>query len=270
MAMDHVSLLQNRVRTDDLLMGYFAMPSWTPAMGAQLVCGIQPVPNCTDIPKSGCQLSDPQSAATLRQLDWAGKVLARWFAEQQDDDETAEPPQKIAPMDFVIWCSESYENVGAPFRPEWLDYIFSFFSAPSKSSPPVAKTAHMLKRALKLEEFASVVSDRVNYVDVGNSTTHKNFRERILALSDKGRIRSVIATEIAMAMDKANNPYSVGEIWTLLCQRAKSNESNLLKPMDPDGFKVPRSEDAWVPYKRSALEKTLARLKKLLSDKNPN
>jgi hypothetical protein len=71
-----VEKLKVSERINALVINFGTRPTWTPAEGAMLVCGIRPPSHgARTIPKSAMQLIDEVIPATQSQLLRAGKVL---------------------------------------------------------------------------------------------------------------------------------------------------------------------------------------------------
>lgn len=258
--------LDERVRINRVLTCYLLMDSWTPAMGAQLICGLQPVPDCTGIPVSACLLKTPNLPATNWQVNHAKRVLTRFIEEWQEDD--VDVPSKISPTDFITWSEDSYINVGGSNRPEWLDYILTLCHSPSGSAPPAPAPAPfgLPEHALGLEHAVSVIAAHSTSQKSTSATTSQSFQARVVKLVEKGKIKSSIAVVIARAMDEAKTPYLVGEIWARLCEFAEKKEEPTLKYKEPMAFEVQYGGKRWNPYTKEALSAQLGRIKAALKD----
>lgn len=256
--------LEERVRINRLLKGYLSMESLTPAMWAQLLCGVQPVPGCTDIPAAACQLKTPTLPATRNQLHNARKVLEQFIEEWQEDD--VELPHTLSSGELILWSMESYSHVAGPHKPEWLEYILTLCQISSHSSPPVPAPFGLAEHALELESVVSTVTARSTPQDSTSAGNRPSFHARIIELMGTGKVKSTIAGVIGLAMDQAQSPFSVGEIWARLCKMAEEGQEPALKYTGPMAFKVPYGNDGWRPYTKATLGAFLRRVRLTLKE----
>jgi hypothetical protein len=259
--------LDERARLNALLMKFFTMPLWTPAMGAQLVCGIQPVPNCDKIPDSACQLKNPQQPATPYQLHRARRVLERWVEdlEDEDDDEPPPLPSHLTPTEFVTWCEDSYDGSGPQFRPEWLDFTLTFFRGRSEWEPPMLAPIELVERALDLERVVAVRDAESSPDELASEPRRRSFRKLVLELDAVGKVKSPIAVQIGTAMDRAASPFKATVIWGLLCKVAREGKDQTLRATGDMSFEVPHGE-GMRPYSMPRLSQYLRRLREVLGE----
>ena len=89
------------------MLKYLKLESWTPAMGALLICGIQAPINCNAIPDKCTGLDNKPLSANHSRLRKARSILEDWNAQNS-------PPLTVSPFDFVIWSHEEQINT------DWL------------------------------------------------------------------------------------------------------------------------------------------------------
>lgn len=93
------------------LLDYLHMPSWTPAMGVLLVCGIEPPPDCIDIPDGGIGLDEKPLHPSNDRFNEARRLYRDW---QEWNAEQDNPTITFDPVLFFHWCMD--ENVNT----EWF------------------------------------------------------------------------------------------------------------------------------------------------------
>lgn len=86
------------------ILSYLEMPTWTPAMGVLLACGIAPEANCTEIPVEGMGLDEKPIGPASPQLMKARHLLEDWYDWVADE---VEPITEMAPGRFLYWCQDS-------------------------------------------------------------------------------------------------------------------------------------------------------------------
>lgn len=86
------------------ILGYLQMPTWTPAMGVLIVCGIAPEAHCTEIPFEGIGLDDKPIQPASAQLMKARHLLEDWYEWVADEQE---PLTEMPPGRFLYWCQDS-------------------------------------------------------------------------------------------------------------------------------------------------------------------
>jgi predicted DNA-binding transcriptional regulator AlpA len=100
-------LITNGTKINSIITKYLSMTTWTPAMGAMLVCGIQAPLSCNEIPNKGMGLDDKTINSSNARFRKARSILEDW------NDQNARPPT-ISPLDFLIWSQEEQINT------DWL------------------------------------------------------------------------------------------------------------------------------------------------------
>jgi hypothetical protein len=148
--------IENRRRVNETLEAFYAMPSWTPAMGSMLLSGALPLAGCTEIPETANALENPTISARPWVMGRARQVLERWLEhcrDVADDDAEAPFPATVAPFDFLYWCSEEYADWPDSMRPPWLRYWTSFAGFDKYSQVPGPAPADLVARAAALETF---------------------------------------------------------------------------------------------------------------------
>jgi prophage regulatory protein len=93
------------------LLGYLRMKTWTPAMAAMLISGIEPQEECTEIPKDGIGLDGKQLLPNDQRFRDAHRILKDFRYGDEDEDE---PNLVVEPHIFLNWCMEEKINS------EWL------------------------------------------------------------------------------------------------------------------------------------------------------
>lgn len=98
-------------KINDRLLAFLQMKTWTPAMAALLISGIEPPLNCNEIPDGGIGLDEEPLHGSNNRFNEARRILdewRNWMAEQEDR------PPDIEPIRFFNWCMEEDINT------EWL------------------------------------------------------------------------------------------------------------------------------------------------------
>lgn len=90
-------------RINARLLQYVRLKSWTPAMGALLISGIEAPMDCIDIPVSGIGLDEIALDAGHERLRKARSILDEWQLWPTDANKLS---LAIEPSDFLIWCVE--------------------------------------------------------------------------------------------------------------------------------------------------------------------
>ena len=90
-------------RINARLLQYVRLKSWTPAMGALLISGIEAPPDCIDIPVSGIGLDEKALDAGHERFHKARSILDEWQLWPTDANKLS---LAIEPSDFLIWCVE--------------------------------------------------------------------------------------------------------------------------------------------------------------------
>jgi len=108
------------------ILGYLQMPTWTPAMGVLIVCGIAPEANCTTIPSEGIGLDDKPTPPASAQLMKARHLLEDWHEWVADEEE---PLTEMPPGRFLYWCQES--NIDT----DWLRLCLELWGFRDETKP---------------------------------------------------------------------------------------------------------------------------------------
>ena len=98
-------------RINARLLRYARLKSWTPAMGALLISGIEPPLDSIDIPSSGIGLDELALPAGHERFHKARDILSEWHLWR---DDAGDQSLEIEPSDFLIWCVE--KNINS----EWM------------------------------------------------------------------------------------------------------------------------------------------------------
>lgn len=252
-------------RVNAVLEKFFQLPTWTPAMGAMLISGVLPGPASTDIPDVASQLKNPALPASDKQLRQARDALRSWVQDHSDeDDETVQVPSQTSPLEYLIWCEESYGSTPNSMRPSWLNYFLALIQSPLKDGAPHPAPVHLVARALELERFAAVVRDTRNshaateapspapeIFQVAAQTVRKN------VVTKPGKANP-IEREISIAQAESNDPFDALEVWACLSKMAKTGRYPKLVPLGDGRFQVPTGKGLRV-YTVDALRKFIGK-----------
>ena len=94
-------------RINARLLHYTQLKSWTPAMGALLISGIEPPQDCIKISSGGIGLDERALHAGHERFHKARDILCEWH---QGPDDAGNQSLEIEPSDFLIWCIEKDIN----------------------------------------------------------------------------------------------------------------------------------------------------------------
>ena len=83
------------------LRHYLQLKAWTPAMGAMLIAGIAPPPDCTVIPDGGIGLDGKPLHTSSARFHEARRILKEWHDWQDDSGDRS---LETEPMRFLGWC----------------------------------------------------------------------------------------------------------------------------------------------------------------------
>ena len=90
-------------------------------MAALLICGIDPPPQCNEIPQRGVGLDGKPLHGSDPRFHDARRILRKWddWIEGQVEDEYIDTiPQAINPFEFFEWCLSE-----ARISTEWLSLL---------------------------------------------------------------------------------------------------------------------------------------------------
>lgn len=187
-------------------------PYWTPAEGVLLVTGvIPPSDRCTEIPGEGSdvrQLDDPDLPATLRQLQFASRLLDEY---RNDARGGLMPLDEIVSDEFLKWCNATGEaSWNVPKLLEFMRHIYP----PGSNQHPFAVSVDDELAALRLlataEEEQKTQSASQAEVAVQPASNHG----RRVSLLGKKRLHDLdhlIAAAITAAASDATK-----EVWLQL------------------------------------------------------
>jgi hypothetical protein len=97
--------------TNDRILDYLELKSWTPVMGALLISGIDPPPECNEIPDGGIGLDEKPLHASDPRFHEARHILKEWHdCADLEDDHVVD----IDPVDYINWC------IDQDIQTEWL------------------------------------------------------------------------------------------------------------------------------------------------------
>lgn len=116
------------------LLGYLRMDAWSPVMAALLVSGVEPPPDCVEIPLGGTGLEGKSLHASSGRFHSARRALKAWSDVDEDDGEVPRR-SSVPPLEFLAWCHEEDQGEG-----DWLRYLIELagmkeLSAPDLSAP---------------------------------------------------------------------------------------------------------------------------------------
>lgn len=92
------------------LTKYLELETWTPLLASLLVSGIQPPPDCTEVPNGAMGLDNAFIVGSKDPFHQAKNVLLIWNSREI-------APLKIRPADFVAWCKTKKINT------DWLSEV---------------------------------------------------------------------------------------------------------------------------------------------------
>lgn len=101
-------------RINDRILHHLQLKEWTPAMGAMLISGIDPLTDGNDIPYGGVGLDGVELHGSNHRFNSARRILKDW--RDWEEDRREQHPQ-IAPLHFFEWCIE--EGIAT----EWLSLL---------------------------------------------------------------------------------------------------------------------------------------------------
>lgn len=255
-------------RINAVLESFFRLPVWTPAMGAMLISGVLPGPGCAAIPDEASQLRNPAQPASDRQMDQARKALSKWVKEHTDEDDDGEviqAPAQTTPVDYLIWCEESYLRVPEPMRPSWLNYVLALSAGPSRDGVPPPAPAQLVERVLELEQFAAVVrgaqglhasADAQETVPASaQASAAPNVRRHVV--TRRGKVNP-IEDEIRIAQKESPDPSDATAVMSRLRKMATSGKYPKLTLTAKGEIQVP-SGDGLRIYTAGALRQFISK-----------
>ncbi|MBN8503068.1 MAG: AlpA family phage regulatory protein [Burkholderiales bacterium] len=127
------------------LMGYMRMTTWSSAMAALIVSGVEPPPHCDGIPDGGTGLDGKHLHPSDGRLHDARRILRAWNAVDADEGEAARS-STVTPAEFLEWCVEEPRTHG-----DWLRYLLELAGFKDSGTPDFA--AARLEDALRKVRF---------------------------------------------------------------------------------------------------------------------
>lgn len=88
-------------KINNLILHYLQMKTWTPAMGALLISGIDPLLDCNEIPDGGIGLDEKPLHTSNGRFYEARRIFKEWH-EWKDD--SGDPAVEMEPLRFLEWC----------------------------------------------------------------------------------------------------------------------------------------------------------------------
>jgi len=255
--------LKERDRINTLILRFYALDSWTPAMGAMLMAGVIPTPGCTDILAAAFQIENEARPATPYQIHQAQKVLDRWVEYHTDEDtDEFDGPTEMSPLDFMVWCDESYDSSPASFKPDWLPYFYSFITDSTKSQAPIPAPFELVARAHKLESWAAISQEKSASVGRVNAPVPEDIylqaearigvRKNVISQSGKP---NTIEHELRIAQAASANPADSFEVWGHLCAMARCGRYVKLTATPDGGVMVATSTGRTRAYSQKLVKR---------------
>jgi prophage regulatory protein len=127
------------------LMSYLRMTTWSSAMAALIVSGVEPPPHGDGIPDGGTGLDGKHLHPSDGRLHDARRILKAWITVDADEGE-APRSSTVTPAEFLEWCIEEPRTHG-----EWLRYLLELAGFKDSSTPDF--TAARLEDALRKARF---------------------------------------------------------------------------------------------------------------------
>ncbi len=103
------------------IIKYLKMDTWTPTMGALLICGIKAPIDCNEFPLSGKGLDNQQLTQSDERFQNARRILSFW-------NDQNELPATMPPIQFLIMCDQ--DNIDT----EWLRIFRELAGCPPQQS----------------------------------------------------------------------------------------------------------------------------------------
>ena len=100
------------------LLHYLQFKTWTPAMGALLISGIEPPRDCNAIPDEGIGLDEKPLHASDSRFHQARLILRDWHDWQEDSGDQS---LEIEPPGFLTWCIK--EDISTEWMRLFLELI---------------------------------------------------------------------------------------------------------------------------------------------------
>ena len=100
------------------LLHYLQFKTWTPAIGALLICGINPPPDCHEIPDGGVGLDEKLLHTSNERFHEARRIFKEWY-EWKDD--SGDPALEMEPLRFLEWCMR--EDISTEWLPLFLELV---------------------------------------------------------------------------------------------------------------------------------------------------
>lgn len=107
------------------LLHYIQMKTWTPAMGALLISGIEPPLDCSEIPDGGMGLDEKPLSTSDSRFQQAGWILRDWHDWQEDSGDQS---LEIEPPGFLTWCIK--EDIST----EWLSLFLELIGCADENA----------------------------------------------------------------------------------------------------------------------------------------
>jgi hypothetical protein len=179
--------------------------SWTVAMAAMFVWGIQPQDDATEIPTKARLLDDALRHAPSWQLHQARRVMAEWIDDHEEDTEgEVSGSTLVRPLDFLFWCDEALR--GSAREPKMLNEFLKYITSSMEGGVTRPNEHELLNEVIDSREQAPRVG-------VSSEPTHE-FRghlggvlSKAYALSDSPKDRKNVFLALCELAQLDKHPY---------------------------------------------------------------
>jgi prophage regulatory protein len=110
---------------NDRMRYLLELKTWTPAMGALLMAGVEAPDNCSAIPNDGIGLDQQPLHAGNRRIAQARHILREWHDWQED---VGDQSTELEPVAFMNWCLRDEIDT------EWLHLFLELWGFRDKKS----------------------------------------------------------------------------------------------------------------------------------------
>jgi hypothetical protein len=170
------------VRLHETLNRYLNMATWTPVQGAMLLAGIQPAPDCRELPPgNGMGLDGVEIRGGANPQFYEARAILRQWNDWCDDQ--GHHPTEVKPIEFIDWCVEDEIKerfaVHSPFR--WVDIFKDMVGYPG-SHVPFEVALYAAKTAQPLE----VILDKLDEIDRRTLKATRRGAVTVVSVSSEG------------------------------------------------------------------------------------
>jgi len=107
------------------LLHFLQMKAWTPAEGALLIAGIDPPPECNEIPNGGIGLDGAPLRDSSPRFYEARRILREWHDWQEDSGDQS---LEVDPRGFLGWCMRD------AITSEWLQLFLELIGCADENA----------------------------------------------------------------------------------------------------------------------------------------